>query len=280
MARSVLKKLCSCFAILLCALSCFPAFLLLVGSITGNRELAVSLTGVFREQGTSCFPLLPAFPTLQGWLEMLLDTPEFYAVFFQSVKLTASIVAGQLLVSVPAAWGFSRWHGKASSLLFYLYTILMLLPFQVTMLPNYIVIDRFGLMDSHGAVVLPAVFSTFPVFLVYRYFLGIPEEIFEAYSLDSSSRFGLFWHMGVPLALPGIKAAALLGIIEYWNLLEQPMLFLKTPSLWPFSICLPEVWEGNMQYVSVFSFFVLVPACLITAAGRKELQKGIGTIVR
>ena len=104
MARSVLKKLCSCFAILLCALSCFPAFLLLVGSITGNRELAVSLTGVFREQGTSCFPLLPAFPTLQGWLEMLLDTPEFYAVFFQSVKLTASIVAGQLLVSVPAAW--------------------------------------------------------------------------------------------------------------------------------------------------------------------------------
>lgn len=279
MARSVLKKLSFCLGILLCILSCLPAFLLLVGSITGTRELAVSLTGVFQEQGGSYFPLFPAFPTLRGYLEVLLDTPEFYVVFFNSVKLTGSIVGGQLLIAVPAAWGFSRWHGRVSSLLFYLYTILMLLPFQVTMLPNYIVIDRLGLMDTHAAILLPAICSTFPVFLVYRYFIGIPEELFEAYSLDSSSRFGLFWHMGVPLALPGIKAAALLGIIEYWNLLEQPLLFLKTPSLWPFSISLPEVSEGNVQYVFVFSFLALVPVCLAAMAGREELQKGIGTIV-
>ncbi len=280
MARFTRKIFFPCLGILLCILSCLPAFLLLAGSITGKRELAVSLTGVFREQGVSCVPLFPDFPTLRGYLEVLFDTPEFYVVFFNSVKLAVSIIAGQLLACVPAAWGFSRWHGKVSSLLFYLYTILMLLPFQVTMLPNYIVADRLGLMDTHNAIVLPAVFSTFPVFLVYRYFTGIPEEIFEAYSLDSSSRFGLFWHIGLPLALPGIKAAALLGVIEYWNLIEQPLLFLKTPSLWPFSIALPEVWEGNVQYVFVFSFLVLVPVCLAAAAGREELQKGIGAIVR
>lgn len=279
MARSVLKKLSLCLGILLCILSCLPALLLLVGSLTGTRELAVSLSGVFREQGSSCFPLLPAFPTLRGYLETLLDTPEFYVVFFHSVKLAGSIVGGQLLIAVPAAWGFSKCHGRMGSLLFYLYTILMLLPFQVTMLPNYIVVDRLGLMDSHAAIVLPAVFSTFPVFLVYRYFIGIPEELFEAYSLDSSSHFGLFWHIGLPLALPGIKAAALLGAIEYWNLLEQPLLFLKTPSLWPFSLYLPQVTEGNVQYVFVFSFLVLIPVCLAAVAGREELQKGIGAIV-
>lgn len=279
MARSVLKKLSFCLGILLCILSCLPALLLLVGSLTGTRELAVCFSGVFREQGSSCFPLLPAFPTLRGYLETLLDTPEFYVVFFHSVKLAGSIVGGQLLIAVPAAWGFSKWHGRMGSLLFYLYTILMLLPFQVTMLPNYIVVDRLGLMDSHAAIVLPAVFSTFPVFLVYRYFIGIPEELFEAYSLDSSSHFGLFWHIGLPLALPGIKAAALLGAIEYWNLLEQPLLFLKTPSLWPFSLYLPQVTEGNVQYVFVFSFLVLIPVCLAAVAGREELQKGIGAIV-
>lgn len=279
MARSVLKKLSLCLGILLCILSCLPALLLLVGSLTGTRELAVCFSGVFREQGSSCFPLLPAFPTLRGYLETLLDTPEFYVVFFHSVKLAGSIVGGQLLIAVPAAWGFSKCHGRMGSLLFYLYTILMLLPFQVTMLPNYIVVDRLGLMDSHAAIVLPAVFSTFPVFLVYRYFIGIPEELFEAYSLDSSSHFGLFWHIGLPLALPGIKAAALLGAIEYWNLLEQPLLFLKTPSLWPFSLYLPQVTEGNVQYVFVFSFLVLIPVCLAAVAGREELQKGIGAIV-
>lgn len=279
MIRSVPKKLSLCFLILLCILSCLPVFLLFTGSITGKQELAVSLKGIFEEQGQTFFVLFPSFPTLRGYLEVMLDTPEFYVIFWNSVKLTFFIVMGQLLCSVPAAWGFSRWHGKLSSLLFYLYTILMLLPFQVTMLSSYIVIDKLGMMDSHAAIILPAVCSTFPVFLIYRYFAGIPAEILEAFSMDSSSSFGLFWHMGIPLAMPGIKAAMLLGILEYWNLLEQPLLFLKTPALWPFSLYLPTVNQENAQYISVFSFLVLLPVCLLAFLEREELQKGIGTII-
>lgn len=277
--HAVLKKLSLCFPILLCILSCFPVFLLFIGSISSREELALSLKGIFEEQGQTFFLLLPSFPTLKGYLEVMLDTPEFYVVFWNSVKLTFFIVIGQLLFSVPAAWGFSRWQGKLSSLLFYLYTILMLLPFQVTMLSSYIVIDKLGIMDSHWAIILPAVCSTFPVFLIYRYFIGIPEEIFEAFSMDSSSRFGLFWHMGIPLAMPGIKAALLLGILEYWNLLEQPLLFLKTPALWPFSLSLPNVTPENTQYIFVFSFLVLLPVCVLAFLEKEELQKGIGTMV-
>ena len=280
MIHSVLKKLSLCFLVLLCVLSCLPAFLLFTGSITGKQELAVSLKGIFEEQGQTFFVLFPSFPTLRGYLEVMLDTPEFYVVFWNSVKLACFIVMGQLLLSVPAAWGFSRWHGRLCSLLFYLYTILMLLPFQVTMLSSYIVIDKLGLMDSHAAIILPAVCSTFPVFLIYRYFIGIPEEIFEAFSMDSSSHLGMFWHMGVPLAMPGIKAAMLLGILEYWNLLEQPLLLLKTPALWPFSLYLPRVSQENTQYIFVFSFLVLLPVCLLAFLERDELQKGIGSIAR
>lgn len=275
MARSMLK---SFLLLLLCGLSLLPAFLLWTGSITGSQELSVYLAGVFEGQGRTSFPLFPSFPTLRGYLEVLLDTPEFYVVFWNSVKLAVLIVAGQLLVSVPAAWGFSRWHGRLGSFLFYLYTIVMLLPFQVTMVSNYIVIDRLGLMDSHAAIILPAIFSTFPVFLIYRYFIGIPKEIFEAFSIDSSSQLRLFLHIGLPLAAPGVKAALLLGAIEYWNLLEQPLLFLKTPSLWTFSLYLPNIGKENAPYAFVFSFLVLLPMCLTALLQKDTLRQGIGTM--
>ncbi len=278
MGRFIIKKLTSVLMVLVCVLSCFPVFVLLTGSLTGRQELLDYLNGLFADSGRTMFILFPPYPTLRGYLEVLLDTPEFYVVFWNSVKLTFCIVAGQLLVAVPAAWGFSRWHGKISSILFYLYTVLMLLPFQVTMLSSYQILNQLKLLDTHAGIILPAVFSTFPVFLVYRSFIGIPEELFEAYSLESKSEFLLFWHIGLPLAKSGIKAAVLLSAIECWNMLEQPLLFLKTPKLWPFSIYIPDISSRNVQYSFVFSFLVVIPVFLLLAWGKDEIQEGIGTM--
>lgn len=264
--------------VLVCALSCFPVLVLLAGSLAGTQELSECLGGLFADGGRTFLLLFPSYPTLRGYVEVLLDTPEFYVVFWNSVKLTLAIVAGQLLVAVPAAWGFSRWHGKLSSILFYLYTILMLLPFQVTMLSSYQMLDTLGMLDTHAGVILPAVFSTFPVFLIYRSFIGIPEELFEAFSLESKSEFLLFSYIGLPLAKQGIKAAVLLSVIECWNMLEQPLLFLKTPKLWPFSLYIPGISSRNVQYSFVFSFLVVIPVFLLLSWGRDEIQEGIGAM--
>ena len=163
-------------------------------------------------------------------------------------------------------------------MLFYLYTILMLLPFQVTMLSSYRILDRLNLLDTHAGIILPAVFSTFPVFLIYRSFIGIPEELFEAFSLESKSELLLFFYIGLPLAKQGIKAAALLSMIECWNMLEQPLLFLKTPDLWPFSLYLPGIGRRNVQYSFVFSFLVVIPVFLLLSWGKDELEEGIGSM--
>lgn len=277
-SRFIAKKAAILFISLVCVFSCIPVLILAVGSVTGNYELSVYLEGVLRGQGKTYLLLLPAFPTFQGFIETLFYEPEFYVVFWNSVKLTAFIVAGQMFVAVPAAWGFSRCHGRLASLLFYVYTILMLLPFRVTMLSNYLVIDAIGIKDTHAAVILPAVFSTFPVFLIYRSFLGVPEEVYEAFSLESSSRLRMFYHVGVPLAMPGIKAAALLGVIEYWNMVEQPLLFLKTPALWPFSLYIPGISYDNISYIFVCSLIVLLPMVLIIFGGKEAVSEGIGAM--
>lgn len=277
-SRFIAKKAAILFISLVCVFSCIPVLILAVGSVTGNYELSVYLEGVLRGQGKTYLLLLPAFPTFQGFIETLFYEPEFYVVFWNSVKLTAFIVAGQMFVAVPAAWGFSRCHGRLASLLFYVYTILMLLPFQVTMLSNYLVIDAIGIKDTHAAVILPAVFSTFPVFLIYRSFLGVPEEVYEAFSLESSSRLRMFYHVGVPLAMPGIKAAALLGVIEYWNMVEQPLLFLKTLALWPFSLYIPGISYDNISYIFVCSLIVLLPMVLLIFGGKEAVSEGIGAM--
>lgn len=257
-------------------LSCLPVFFLAAMAFTGERELSANLQGVLTGQGRTVFALFPMFPTFRGFVELLLDTPEFYAVFWNSVKITAAILAGQLAAAAPAAWAFSRWRGKISSLLFYIYTVLMLLPFQVTMLPSYLVIDRLGIMDTHEAVIFPAVFATFPVFLMYRSFLAIPEEIYEAFSLDGGNKFQAFYYIGIPLAVPGVKSALLLSMIECWNMVEQPLIFLKTPSLWPFSIYLPEIGNENLPYIFAFSLTALIPMALAVAQSGEEISRGIG----
>ena len=278
LSHSIIKKLSLSAAAAACILSCIPVFILMVGAVTGKQELKVCLEGIFNKQGDTYFFLFPSYPTLRGVIEVLLDKPELYVVFWNSVKLTCLIIFGQIFFAVPAAWGFSRWHGKLSSLLFYLYTILMLLPFQVTMLSNYMVINSMGILDTHAAVILPAVFSTFPVFNIYRSFIGIPEEIFEAFSLESKSRMKMFCRIGIPLAMPGIKAAVLLSVIEYWNMIEQPLLFLKTPSLWPFSIYIPGITYDNVSYIFVFSLIVLMPMILLVLWCRDDIRNGIGTM--
>lgn len=279
MVKFFCKKAVTCLLLIFGIISVFPVFWLFICSITGKTEMLFYLDGMLKGSGETAFFLFPSFPTLRGYVEVLLDTPEFYVVFWNSVKMTVCIVVFQMAAAIPAAFGFSRWNSRFSSMLFYLYTILMLLPFQVTMLSNYLVIDKLGLMDTQAAVILPAAFSTFPVFIMYRFFEALPEEVSEAYVLDSSSILGLFWHVCIPMVKPGIVAAVLLGVVEYWNMIEQPLLFLKTPSLWPFSLYMPKMTAENIPYVFVFSFLVMLPMIFLMIWGKNDLENGIGTMI-
>ena len=129
-------------------------------------------------------------------------TPSFFVLFWNSVKLVLCILAGQLLVGVPAAWAFAAYSVRGSRALFALYVVLMLLPFQVTMLSSYLVLDRLGMMNTHAAIILPAVFSTLPIFLTYGGFRAIPPQLFEAARIDGGNRTSIFRRVTLPLMLP------------------------------------------------------------------------------
>lgn len=260
----------------LAALICAPVVLVFFGSLKSGNELADSLRPVLSDaDGSINWTLFPCYPTLSHYSKLLFRMPEFFTVFWNSVKIVSFIIAGQLIVSVPAAWAFAVYRWKGRGILFTLYVMLMLLPFQVTMLPSYLVMNGMHLMDTQASVILPAVFSTFPVFLIYRGFTAVPKEMLEAARVDGAGEFRIFWNVGIPLGSPGILSAIILGFLDAWNMMEQPLAFLKDKTLWPLSLYLPEIGPEQAGTALAASVVTLVPAVFVFAAGQDYLAKGI-----
>lgn len=257
-------------------LTCIPVLILITGSIMGEGELHLYLVPVLMEKETlSGWKLIPDYPTFSHYGKLLFMTPQFFVLFWNSVKLVGCILAGQLLVGVPAAWAFAVYRVKGSRALFALYVVLMLLPFQVTMLSSYLVLNRLNLINTHGAVILPAVFSAFPVFLCYNGFRGIPPQLFEAARIDGAGEMTIFLKLGLPLGKGGLLSALVLGFLEYWNLMEQPMAFLQDKALWPLSLYLPEITLAQAGSAFCASVITLIPAVFVFMFGQDYLEQGI-----
>ncbi|MDE7016791.1 MAG: carbohydrate ABC transporter permease, partial [Lachnospiraceae bacterium] len=221
--KYVKKEVTVVLLLLPASLVCLPMILLVTGSVMGNGELRQYLSPLFTEGTTFIsWKLVPDYPTFENYGKLLFLTPQFFVLFWNSMKMVGCILAGQLIIGVPAAWAFAVYKVKGSRILFALYVVLMLLPFQVTMLSSYLVLNRLGMLDTHQAVIWPAVFSTFPVFLSYGGFRCIPMQLLEAARIDGAGEFKIFCKIGLPLGKSGLLSAMVLGFLEYWNMMEQP----------------------------------------------------------
>ena len=252
-----------------------PIWLLFAGAITGEAELQATLGPALTNSGQARLVLLPSWPTLQTMLELLLDTPEYFVTYWNTCAQVLPQVAGQCLVGAPAAWALSRLVFPGRRAVRSLYIVLMLLPFQVTMVPSYLTLHALGLLDTVWAVILPGVFSTFPVFLMQRGFDAVPKSLLEAAAIDGAGLWQQFFRIGLPMGLPGVLAAMTIGFLDAWNALEQPMTFLKTPSLWPLSLYLTNTNGSNLALTMAASLVMLLPAVLLFSFGQKYLEQGI-----
>ena len=261
---------------LLALLVWMPLWMLFTGMLMPTDELGERLSAVLGvSDRLASWNLLPDRVTFRHIITLLLDTPEFFHVFWNSCFQVLPAVAGQVLVGAPAAWALSQMRFRGRDSLFRLYIVLMILPFQVTMASSYIVLSRLNLIDTPYAIILPAVFSAFPVFITTKFFAGIPREMLEAARMDGASEWSLFFKIGVPLGLPGVLSAALLGFVEGWNAVEQPITFLKTATLFPLSVFLPATTVENAGVTFVSAVITLLPAVLIFLFGQQYLEQGI-----
>ncbi len=270
MKRKLLWFLMGVFALIML----LPIWIAVTGAFSSQWELTENLRPVLGNgQGLAKWTLLPQSPTLKSLVQVLLDSPEFFTMFWNSVTITAGILLGQFAIAVPAAWGLAKLH--LSRKLGDLYMVLMLLPFQVLMYPEYLVLKSLGLLNTLWAVILPGVFSAYPVFLLTRFFGAIPEEILEAARLDGAGEWQIFRYIALPLGLPGLLSVGILSFLDAWNLIEQPMTFLKNRALWPLSLFLPETTLTDAGLGFAAALLMLIPALLLFGLCQDALEQGI-----
>ena len=270
------RKLNMLLLIVLSLITVLPLWFVITGSFIGPDEFTENFSAVlYNTTGVVSWPLFPKYPTLRSYVEILLDTPSFFVVFWNSCKQVLPSLLGQLMIGVPAAWSFAKFDFKGKKAIFTLYIILMIMPFQVTMVSTYLVLDKIRLLDSHLSIILPAAFSTFPVFIMVKFFKAIPKSLFEAASIDGAGEWSIFWNIGVPMGRGGIISAMLLGFLELWNAIEQPLNYIKTASRWPLTLYLPNVSNAKAGISLVGSVIMLLPALLLFLYGQKYLEQGI-----
>lgn len=219
--------------------------------------------------------LIPEMVTLSQYKGLLVESPVYLNMFWNSMKIVVPVVLGQLAVSSMAAYAFTVLRFKGKEAVFFLYILVMLLPLQVTLMPNYLMADWLGIQDSYLAIILPGIFNPFGTFLLRQSMKMIPEAYMESARMDGAGHFRIFCSIVLPMVKSGLAATMMLTLMDYWNLIDQAVIFIKDGEKQPLSLFLANI---NAQQIGVSfagaSFFAF-PILLVLLWGQDYLRDGI-----
>lgn len=276
----IATMIAGCFAVLFL----MPIVLTITNSFMSASEISANYGQVFATTDTGGkvyisdkvnLKFIPDMVSFSQYGTVLFKSPEYLLKFWNSVILVGPIVVFQLLVAAGASYGFTRYRGRIKEIIFFVYIILMLMPYQVTLVPNYLVSDWMKLLDTNWAIWLPGIMSPFAVFLLTKFMRRIPESVVEAAQIDGAGEWQIYRRICMPLCKGAICSAAILVFIDYWNMVEQPLLLLTDAEKHPLSVFLSKINEGEIGLAFAVATIYMVPSLFIFLYGEEYLVDGI-----
>ena len=261
-----------------------PIVLTITNSFMSATEISANYGSVFatNDNGGKVYisekvnlKFIPDMVSFSQYTTVLFKSPDYLLKFWNSVILAGPIVVFQLLVASLASYGFARYSGRIREIIFFLYVILMLMPYQVTLVPNYLVSDWLNLLDSYWAIWLPGIFSPFAVYLLTKFMKRIPVSMIEAAQIDGAGEWQIYRKICMPLCKGAICSAAILVFIDYWNMVEQPLILLSDESKYPLSVFLSKINSGEIGLAFAVATIYMVPTLLVFLYGEEYLVDGI-----
>lgn len=271
-------------AIIFAAIFLLPTILTFTNSFMSAAEINANYGSVFAttEKGGKVFisktvnlKFIPDMVTFNQYFTVLFKSPEYLFKFWNSVIYVGPIVVIQLLIATLASYGFARYSGKLKNAIFFAYIIMMLMPYQVTLVPNFLVSRAIGIYGTRWAIWLPGMFSPFAVYLLTKFMKRIPTEVMEAASIDGANEWYIFSRVCMPLCKGGIASIAILVFFDYWNMVEQPLILLPDADMHPLSVFLSKINAGEISLAFAVAVIYLVPPLLIFLYGEDYLVEGI-----
>lgn len=206
----------------------------------------------------------------------------FAQFFLNSVIVTTSIVAIQLMTACLAAYAFARLKFPGKNLLFLLYLSVMMVPTQVTLIPNYVTLNRLNLLNTYGALILPFITSGFGTFLIRQQFLNIPQDLGDAARMDGAGHLRTLWHVYVPLARPAIASFGLLAAMWHWNDFFWPLITTTKVEMrtMPLGLAVFAQQEQGVEWhlLMAAAIFVAAPIILLFLIAQRQFVEGIANV--
>lgn len=277
---SLATMVAGCFAVLFL----MPIVLTVTNSFMSASEISANYGQVFSTTDTGGkvyisdkvnLKFIPDMVSFSQYITVLFKSPEYLLKFWNSVILVVPIVVFQLFVAAGAAYGFTRYRGRIKEILFFIYIILMLMPYQVTLVPNYLVADWLHILDTNWAIWLPGIFSPFAVYLLTKYMRRIPISVMEAAQIDGAGEWQIFRRICLPLCKGAMCSIAILIFIDYWNMVEQPLILLSDQEKHPLSVFLSKINSGEIGLAFAVATIYMVPPILVFLYGEDYLVEGI-----
>lgn len=219
--------------------------------------------------------IIPDMVTLKQYYNVLIQAPDYLIKFWNSLFYVVPIVLFQLIVATLASYGFTTTKGKLSAIVFFAYIILMMMPYQVTLVPNYFVLKWMNLLNTRWSIWLTGIFSPFSVYLITKYMKRIPSSLMEAAQIDGATNWQVFWRVYLPISKGIITSCAILIFIDYWNMVEQPLLFLNDEFDYPLSIFLSRINTKDVGMAFAAASIYMFPPLLMFLYGEDALVEGI-----
>ncbi len=282
--RKIVNAIVTVFAFIAAAMFIMPTVLTIANSFMTSTEISANY-GAMLDNMTEDkkvyisdkvnLKFIPDKVTIDQYKNVLLKNPEYLLKFWNSVLLTVPITLFQMFLAILTSYGFSRYPNKFKGIIFFTYIILMIMPYQVTLVPNFLVAEKFNLLNTRWAIILPGIFSPFSVFLLSKVMRRIPVSYVEAAKLDGASELQILTKIHVPLCKGAIVSIAMLVFIDYWNMVEQPLILMKDADMHPLSVFLSQINTGDIGLAFAVGTVYMVPTILMFLYGEDYLLEGI-----
>ncbi len=254
-------------ALLIGALLMFVPYLWMVlTSFKSNSEIL-----------TASNHLLPREPTLSGYKKVLGEVP-FFRWFVNSLSTSAIITVAAIFTSALAGYIFAKFRFRGKRLLFIVILATMMVPFQIVMVPTYVIISKLNLVNDLSAIVIPYLVSAFGIFLAKQFIEAIPSELIEAARIDGASEFKTFRALVLPQIKPALSALAIFSFMAAWNNYLWPLIILNEESKMTVPLALV-FFNGqnvvNYNVVMSAAVLIMIPVVVIFLIFQKQFIKGL-----
>ena len=266
-SSAVLRRVLLYIVLILIAVIMVVPFLWMLSTSLKTQYDAVEIPPVW----------IPDPPRWENYVKLFTEQPMFQFML-NTIKIVFFVVLGQLFFSSLAAYSFARISFKGRNVVFFFYIATLMVPGQVTMIPTYLMFAKAGLTDNHLALILPAFFSAFGVFLLRQFFMSLPRELEEAAEIDGCNPFMTYWRIMLPLVVPAMLTLGVFTLMNTWNDYMGPLIYLSSPEKYTMTLGIAYfkgVYTTQWNLVMAGSIVSVVPILIAYLCAQKYFIEGI-----